>query len=283
MSVFGDSVAAHREAFVDDLCARGFRLLTDRRTLVGDIDVEGEPVEHQIVLTDDFPITKPVVSTPGGEGGLSWHRESNGRFCLWSDDDAADLPWSSGDAVIDRIMQWHVNDAAGWPDDQRDLDLERYWPSIDELVIYPDLAPLTGEPCKAKRGSHGVWEIAQGKAPPRKPRWAGAAVVDVGELNEPVRSFDDLAEVLGSGEGRDAATSDRKGPAQVPDGALQAPRVRSRACAHRQGQGHQSPVRGRFRSRWRTDLPSAGGPGRRSPPCDIRSDRRGRSRRIPPC
>ena len=200
MSVLSDSVAAHREAFVDDLCAHGFRLLTDRRTLVGDIDVEGKPVEHQIVLTEDFPVTKPVVSTPGGEGGLSWHRESNGRFCLWSDDDAADLPWSSADAVIDRIMQWHAHDAAGWPDDQPDLDLERYWPSIDELVIYPDLAPLTGEPCKAKRGNHDVWEIAQGKAPPKKPRWAGAAVVDVGELNEPVRSFDELAEVLGSGE-----------------------------------------------------------------------------------
>ena len=200
MSVLGDSVAAAREAFIEDLCARGFRLQQDCRTLFGDLPIDGESVEHHIVLTEDFPISKPKVFTPGGEGGYSWHRDLDGGFCLWSDEDASDLPWGDADAMIDRILQWHANDADGWPDDPPDLDLERYWPHADDLVIYPDLAPLTGELCKAKRGNHGVWEIVKGKAPPKSPRWAGAAVVDAGELKEPVRTFDELAEVLGSEE-----------------------------------------------------------------------------------
>ena len=200
MSVLGDSVAAAREAFIEDLCAHGFRLQQDCRTLFGDLPIDGEPVEHHIVLTEDFPISKPKVFTPGGEGGYSWHRDLDGGFCLWSDEDASDLPWGDADAVIDRILQWHANDVDGWPDDPPDLDLERYWPRVDELVIYPDLAPLTGELCKAKRGNHDVWEIVKGKAPPKSPRWAGAAVVDAGELKEPVRSFDELVEVLDSEE-----------------------------------------------------------------------------------
>ena len=100
MGHLSDSIAASREAFIEALCAQGFLLLNDCQTLVGDIDIKGQPVEHQITLTDDFPISKPHVSTTGGEGGLSWHRESDGRFCLWSDEEASHLPWSDANAVI---------------------------------------------------------------------------------------------------------------------------------------------------------------------------------------
>ena len=214
MSILSDSVAADREAFIDDLCDRGFRLLSDCRTLLGDIDVDGEPVEHQIVVTEDFPITKPEVSTQGGEGGLSWHREPNGRFCLWSDDEAADLPWSSADAVIDRISQWHANDAAGWPDDSPDLDLERYWTRTHELIVYPDLAPLTGRPCKAKLGDHDVWTILAGN-PARHQQWAGAAVVDVGELEQPLHTFDELADALGPDAAEPLRSAIEKGKVRI--------------------------------------------------------------------
>ena len=282
MSILSDSVQAEREAFIDDRCARGFRLLTDCRTLLGDINVDGELVGHQIVLTEDFPITKPQVSTPGGEGGLSWHREPNGRFCLWSDDDAADLPWSSADAVIDRISQWHANDAAGWPNDPPDLDVERYWPRTDELIVYPDLAPLTGQPCKAKRGDHDVWEIVEGKAPPKHPRWAGAAVVDVGELKSPVRTFDELADLLGPDDAGPLRSAIEKGRLRILMGSLQAARTRSRHRAHHQGPKPQSAPRGWRRPQRRIDLPPAGRPRLRGPRREISSDRRGRSRRIPP-
>ena len=183
MSALTDSIAAAQEAFIEDLCARGFRLLDDCRTLVGDIAIGGRPVEHAIEILDDFPITKPRVSTPGGEGGLSWHREPDGGFCLWSDDEASDLPWSDADAVIERISEWHANNLAGWPDDPPDLDLERYWPSAPGLIVHPDLAPLTGHTCRAKSESHGVLRIGKGQAYGKKRgrRWHGAAVVDIGK------------------------------------------------------------------------------------------------------
>ena len=70
MSALTDSIAAAQEAFIEGLCVRGFTLLDDCRTLVGDIAIDGHPVEHAIEMTDDFPITKPRVSSPGGEGTL---------------------------------------------------------------------------------------------------------------------------------------------------------------------------------------------------------------------
>lgn len=225
MSVLSDSIAVSREEFIEDMCARGFRLHGDCRTLFGDLEVDGIPVEHHIVLPEDFPVAKPIVFTPAGEGGYSWHRDRDGGFCLWSDEEASDLPWGKADAVIARISQWHANDAAGWPDDEPDLDLERYWPQTSEMVVHPDLAPLTGEPCKAKRGAHGVWEITEGKAPPKHARWAGAAVVDAGELHHPVHTFDELADVLGSNE----ADSLRR---EIERGRLRVLMVRYRRQGH---------------------------------------------------
>lgn len=223
MSALRDSVAVAQEAFIEDLCGHGFVLLDDCCTLVGDIDIGGLSVEHRIELSEDFPITMPRVSTPGGEGGMSWHRDADGAFCLWSDDEASDLPWGDAEAVIDRTQQWHANDLAGWPGDPADLDLERYWPTAAGLIIHPDLAPLTGRRCKAKRERHGVLRIMAGRAHRNLQRqsWFGAAVVDAGELTEPIRSFDELSEVLGA----QAADKLRTG---IEDGSVSVVMVRYR-------------------------------------------------------
>ena len=201
MSILSDCVTAEREAFIEKLCARGFKLLDDCLTLVGDIDINGKSLEHEIALTNDFPIIKPRVLIPSGDSGLSWHRESNGALCLWDDDEASDLPWNDIDSVITRISQWHANDAAGWPDDPPDLDLERYWTSgsISILVVHSDLEPLINKTCRARRhnkNSTEVWNIETGKVDKNRRRWVGASVVDVGELNQPIRNFDELADHL---------------------------------------------------------------------------------------
>lgn len=165
MSALRDSLAARREAFVDEARALGFRLESDCATLVGDIGIGDEQVEHQITLDDRFPISRPRVSTTGGEGGLSWHRESDGALCLWGIDEMSDLPWQSAQAVIARVVEWHELDAAGWPDDGPDLDLERYWQSagLSELVLYPDLDGLVGRDCLARKSQGGrVLEIGLG-------------------------------------------------------------------------------------------------------------------------
>ncbi len=223
MSTLRDSVAAARETFIEDLCGHGFVLLDDCRTLVGDIDIGGRPVQHSIELSEDFPITMPRVSTPGGEGGMSWHRNADGTFCLWSDDEASDLPWGDAEAVIDRTQQWHANDLAGWPDDPADLDLERYWPITAGLIIHPDLEPLTGRMCKAKKERHGVLRIMAGRAHRnlQRPRWFGAAVIDAGELTEPIHSFDELADLLGTQQAD-------KLRAEIDDGSVRVVMVRYR-------------------------------------------------------
>lgn len=201
MSTLRDSIAARREAFIDEVCALGFRLDSDCATLVGDIDIGHEQVEHQIKLDDDFPISMPRVSTTSGEGGLSWHRNSDGSLCLWSCDEASDLPWQAARKVIERAAEWHERDAAGWRDDDPDLDLERYWPPalLKELILYPDLDNLIGHDCRARRTHQGrVLQVERGKAPQSQKRqrsW-GVAAVDVGELARPIHNFDELEQLL---------------------------------------------------------------------------------------
>ncbi len=220
MSILSDSVAAEREAFIEGLCTRGFKLLNDCRTLLGAININGQPIEHEIALTAEFPITKPRVSVPNGEGSLSWHRESDGTLCLWSDDEASDLPWSDAAAMIDRISQWHAKDAAGWSNDPPDLDLERYWTSGCNpiLVVHPDLEPLTGKKCRARKylkKSFEVWDVGPGKVYKNRKRWAGVSVVNAGELKQPVRNFDELADRLGAEESEELSAAIENGDVSV--------------------------------------------------------------------
>ena len=100
-------------------------------------------------------------------------------------------------------MEWHANDLAGWPDDSSDLDLERYWPPGPGLIVHPDLAPLTGQACRAKSEPHGVLRIGKGQAYGKRggQRWVGAAVVDVGEVRQPIRNFHELVDLLEADEG----------------------------------------------------------------------------------
>lgn len=204
MSALTDSFAAARESFIETLCARGFTLRDDCRTLVGDVDAGGRPVEHSVVVGDGFPIAQPRVLAPESENGPSWHQDRDGALCLWADEDAGDLPWADADALIDRISQWHADSAAGWPGGTMDLDLERYWPRDSEkLILYPDLEPLTGKPCKARRKQANIWELSEGKAPKKTRRVFSAAVIDIGELDRPVRSFEQIAGLLDGGEAAD--------------------------------------------------------------------------------
>ena len=162
---------------------------------------------------------------------MSWHRDADGTLCLWSEDEASDLPWDDAGAVIGRIQEWHANEQAGWPDDPADLDLERYWPATPGLIIHPDLAPLTGKTCRAKKERHGVLRIMSGRAHRNLQRqsWFGAAVVDAGELTQPIRSFDELADLLGTHKTETLR-------AEVETGSVRVVLVRYRR------QGHESAI-----------------------------------------
>lgn len=197
MSDLRASIAAAREEIAEALVARGFKLI-GKNTLVGEVLVDGTAVEHEVVVPADFPIAKPLVRTPGGEGGRSWHRERNGAFCLWSDHEAAHLPWSSADAVLERIQEWHRQTALGWPDDPPDLDLERYWPRSAAIILHGALEQYLGRHCMVVSGANSTYELVLGQASKkqRRVRSRGAVVLDVGDLAEPLYEFDDLLDRL---------------------------------------------------------------------------------------
>jgi hypothetical protein len=202
MSELRASIAAAREHLIEGLCAAGFTIISDD-LLAGEVPIAGNPVEHLVTIPQDFPFTKPKVRTPGGEGGMSWHRELDGSFCLWSDEEAAHLPWLEADAVLARVADWHVQDVASWPNDSADLDLHQYWPPVRGLVLHDDLEPLIGVPCRIKRGPNDVYVLHRRPSPRKARDGYTAAVVDVGELDRPLHNFTELCEHL------DGATAKR--------------------------------------------------------------------------
>ncbi|MFI4971085.1 MAG: HesA/MoeB/ThiF family protein [Hyphomicrobiales bacterium] len=203
MNDVGRALVSMREKAIEDLCKAGFEL-RDECTLCGEIDVGGVPIDHTILIPLGFPIEMPKVSTPGGEGGLSWHRDTNGQFCLWAADGAGDLPWKEAWAILDRVKEWHRQSQAGWPSDSPDLDLERYWPQFPGLVLYPDLKPLDRRECKVIRHEQGnpvLWRLEPGRPSVKnKPSRRSALVLSLGELDHPLHNLSEIQDLLSDQE-----------------------------------------------------------------------------------
>jgi molybdopterin/thiamine biosynthesis adenylyltransferase len=144
---------------------------------------------------------------------------TRGNLCLWEDSWSADVaPWLEAQTVLDRIADWLLQTALGWPGD-RACDLERYLPREDTLVLYDSAVPLTGL-ARAKKDGNGVISVlarplgrpqtARQPADHRKSKRAGRPpenigwvwVCDVGSVDAPVGSWSEVLALLGS----DAAT-----------------------------------------------------------------------------
>jgi len=193
------ALASERELVIEEFCAAGF-VLEDQCTLLGEIDIDGKLIEHEIVIPTGFPIELPKVSTPGGEGGMSWHREASGHLCLWSTDGVGDFPWRKASAIIERVVDWHRQSQAGWPNDPPDLDLERYWPRLSDLVFIPDLGPLINKECKLVQrrpeNTH-LWQLEHGPTSSnRRDSRRSALVLSVGELSRPLHNLFEIQELL---------------------------------------------------------------------------------------
>lgn len=196
MNAWDDEVSRSRDDLLEEFAQAGFTLKSASR-IEGDIAAEGHvaPVPVDITLPDGFPYEPPVVRPIDGSGGLSWHANADGSLCLWATEESGDLPWLRVQQIVGRVEEWFRNDAVGWVGDTPDLDLERYWPSAAGLVVYPDLDGIVGELAWVKV-SRDVWRVKPGRAP-QQGRQRLAAVVDVGELDRPIRSFDDIVQRAG--------------------------------------------------------------------------------------
>jgi hypothetical protein len=101
----------------------------DGRQLTATVDVR---------IDDWFPFAPPTVqiADPGMDLELTFHREPNGRLCLWNSDERVDAaPWREPGRFLEQVGGWLALTAAGWPGDA-DCDLERYLPRDERMVLY---------------------------------------------------------------------------------------------------------------------------------------------------
>lgn len=201
MTAFHDEVDWVRDQFREGLAAAGFNVSTPAFAS-GEIDVPSmDPVDIDITIPDDFPYVPPKVRPTLGVGGRSWHRDYDGSLCIYASDDPAEPTWGDVEAFLDRVRDWFIEDAAGWPNDTTDLDLDRYWPNNKGLVLFGDIEWTIDQSLRAvHEPGHEVprFRISAGTAAggKRRSRRLGVRALDVGELAEPVHDWSELAEVL---------------------------------------------------------------------------------------
>lgn len=197
MSDWEAARAQERDAFLEDLAHRGFSVASADRADGSIAGPDGAPIDITLQIPDAFPYKPPRVLATWGDGGMSWHREpADGALCLYTEEDFTTLPWRDAGTFLARVEAWFEKDAGGWVDDPPDLDLERYWTTVKDLILYDDLSDLERAPLVAAREEH-LFEIRIGK---EARGWSGnnlrAAVADIGELDRPVRSWDEVADRL---------------------------------------------------------------------------------------
>lgn len=187
----------------------------------------GQVAARVEIEAEDFPFAPPQVRVldPGAALEFTFHidRPTNGHergnLCLWEDSWSADVaPWLDTQTVFDRIADWLLQTALGWPED-RACDLERYLPRENTLVLYDSGAALTGLARAKEAGSGAVSVVAGLFGPPagaRQPRdhqqskkrgrppedigWVW--VCDVGSVDAPVRSWTEVLALLGTAAAR---------------------------------------------------------------------------------
>ena len=107
--------------------------------------------------------------------------------------------------MLQAIARWFGEASDGWPNDEPDLDLERYYESSsgDDFLVYEGLESLLGRPIKVSRTSRGILKVrASKKAVPGGTRFGWA--LDLGELAAPIRTWDEILDHLG----KDASKAD---------------------------------------------------------------------------
>ena len=206
---WGQQLDAERDHFVDQLTSRGFRLVetTPPIRLVGELThpPNGKNTAVEILLPDGWPYRPTKVRPTEWARPLTWHQEADGSLCLFPTS-VAGLPWKNPDCLLTRAARWFEEAASGWPNDEPDLDLERYFKSSsgNDFLVYKDLESLLGRPIKISRTSQGILKLRVSRrsvAGGHRYGWA----LDLGELPGPVRTWDEIL----SHSGDEAAEADR--------------------------------------------------------------------------
>lgn len=154
-----EAVSEARSSFAEGLLGLGFSAETPTR-FVGEVDWQSVSTSGsttvQVLLTEAFPFSPPLVHAVDFDAEISWHLNADGGMCLWDQSQSnSDLPWANAQKLIARAAAWLVAAADGWPDDPPDLDLERYLMPESGLLVYDDqiLDECIDQPVKVSSNS----------------------------------------------------------------------------------------------------------------------------------
>lgn len=152
----------------------------------------------EISFEGSYPFRPPTVRPIGDERAPGWHQNRDRSMCLYDNTLPTWAPWFTRGDLLTRIATWCRNREEGWPDDQPDLDLQRYWPpSVQfDLAIH---SPVPAN-CHGTRNfelvpqTRSLREVSQIMLARRSPgsRYQTALLVDIGELTAPVTTQDQL-------------------------------------------------------------------------------------------
>lgn len=198
MTDWEDAIEATTADFIEQLEQRGF--LADGGQLSGEMHVDSSAVIIRIEIPESFPFVPPVVWPPE-DLPRSWHRELNGAMCLYSADGRENLPWLCPDDFLQTTALWLKASATGWTDDFPDLDLDRYFASVDEpLVVYGDLDALSSPFIQLRRETNVTRVVGPGSIPRGikglKKNRAFGYVAAIGEPATPPTTWDELKAML---------------------------------------------------------------------------------------
>lgn len=203
MTDWNERIEATRTEFIEGLELRGWRLVGESELVSGLSD--GVSSQSVLVSLDaNFPFTPPRVF-PQEDLPASWHRELDGAMCLYPDTGRGSLPWLDVDDFVATVERWLEATALGWPVDAPDMDLERYFESVQEplLVVYDEsIDALLNRPVRFKIQGSRIELLGSGvkpmKASGRRHRLYGY-VADIGEPEQPPRNWGEILKLIDEG------------------------------------------------------------------------------------
>jgi len=205
--------AAHND-LVYDLETNGF-YQEEQDAWIGKIYTSSKDWQVQVDLAWPYPAFPPRV-TLRDDKPLSWHQNGDGSLCLYSQSSPGAFPWFAHGALIKKVREWLEHDESGWPTDAPDLDLERYWEPSRRfaLIVHDELPDEVDYWIRFTRSDPQVlWQTGFARPPrprPRSHKHLYGLVVDVGDVEMPPRSWQQLSERLERREVVEAALRDRR-------------------------------------------------------------------------
>lgn len=197
---YDNYVAYSRQHFEEGLIRAGFT--EEEPGWRGTILHGGGGSEVLIALRSRFPFQPPrVVPVDPDAVAWSWHRETDGSLCLVAEDDREELWWTDAPVFLEHVTAWFDQEAAGWPDDRPDLDLDRYFePSADERIyLYDDLAQYRNGFVRFRPARNDTMRISRGTKPAKTSKHSKdrfGYVADLGELEMPPRTWEDVSALI---------------------------------------------------------------------------------------